>query len=128
MASADGNAPSAGAAHRIPQTAPGRYELELNVPRSAAFATVRRGSREGGRVLARAAVAGRYAPEFDGIGTDRAALAGLAGGSGGGVVEPGDAGPIDLRRPRREVALAPVLASLGAGLIACGLILWRRGN
>jgi hypothetical protein len=76
-------------------------------------------------VLERVAVAGRYAPEYDAIGNDRAALRALADRTGGRVIEPGMRGPIDFRWPPRDVDLTPWLAAAGALMVALGLIWWR---
>jgi hypothetical protein len=106
---------------QVPQVAPGRYELNVAAPRSPVLATV----RVEGRVVARAAVAGRYAPEFEAIGNDRAAMRSLAERSGGTVVEPGAAAPLDLPRPRRELRLTSPLAAAGAACLALALLRWR---
>jgi hypothetical protein len=103
------------------QTAPGRYEGELPAPGSPAVATV----RQAGRAVAREAVAGRYPPEFDAVGVDRAALGLLAGRSAGRVIEPTERRPIEFRWPRRDVPLAPWLASAGACLILAALLWWK---
>jgi hypothetical protein len=106
----------------IPQSAPGRYELPVPAPRAPSLALVRFQNR----IIDRFAVAGRYAPEFDAIGNDRAAMKRLAEATGGAVVEPSQTAPLDLRRPRRWRPLRAWLALLGAGLILGGLICWRR--
>jgi hypothetical protein len=117
---------SATPAHReemaIPQTAPGRYELEMSAPQSPVVATV----RDGSRVLQRFAVAGRYAPEFDVIGNDRANLAALAEQTGGKVIEPGPTQAIDFHWPVQAIPLTPLLATLGGALLAGGLVQWKR--
>jgi len=126
---ADAARPDAPAqAQAIPQTAPGRYELALDAPRGPALATVRLAGAAGAApgAVDRAAVAGRYEPEFESVGNDRAALRELAARTGGAVVEPGDARPLDLPRPRREVPLAAPLAAAGAACVAAGLVWWRR--
>jgi hypothetical protein len=111
-------------AHRIPQTAPARYELSLDAPRVPTLATVRlAGSAV---VVGRVAVAGRYAPEFDAVGTDRAAIRELAARTGGAVVEPAALGPLDLPRPRRDVPLTSPLAAAAAACVALALVRWRR--
>ena len=105
----------------IAQVGPGRYELELPAPASPRLAIVWLGER----MLARRAIAGRYAPEFDAIGTDRAALRALAERTGGRVIEPGESGPIRFNWPRRRVKLASALATTGAALVALGLLHWK---
>lgn len=106
----------------IPQTAPGQYETIVPAPRSPVVAMVRLGQR----VLRRFAVAGRYAPEFNAIGNNRANLAALAEQTGGKVIEPGPAQPIDFHWPVKEFPLASPLAALGGALIAGGLLHWKR--
>jgi hypothetical protein len=108
----------------IPQVGPGQYEVDLDAPRAAVVVTIRRGEE----VLERFAVAGRYAEEFERIGNDRANLRELAERTGGAVIEPGDVRPIDFRWTRREMALGPWLAGMGAVFVGGGLVRWRRGN
>ncbi|MDB5356701.1 MAG: hypothetical protein JWN24_3154 [Phycisphaerales bacterium] len=105
----------------VPQIEPGRYELSLPAPRSPAFATV----RVAGHVVDRIAVAGRYAPEFDAIGNDPEAMEKLARRTGGQVIPSRQTWPIDFRWPRRPISLAPLLALIGAALIALGLVRWK---
>ncbi|HEY2585407.1 MAG TPA: vWA domain-containing protein [Tepidisphaeraceae bacterium] len=109
--------------HPIPQTGPGRYELTMQAPRSPAIATVRAGDQ----VLDRIALAGRYAPEFDEVGNDLAAMRELARRSGGVVVPPGQAKPLDIHWPVREVSIASLLAVAGAACVVAGLLWWQRG-
>jgi hypothetical protein len=109
---------------RVPQTAPGRYELSLDSPSRASFARVR--SNE--QTLDTVALAGRYASEFDDVGTDRAALAALARLTGGAVIQPGVTRRLDLPRPRRLTSLVSWLATAGAALLAGGLVRWRVGS
>lgn len=109
--------------HPIPQTGPGRYELTIQAPRSPAIATVRAGDQ----VLDQFAVAGRYAPEFDEIGNDLAAMRELARRSGGAVVPPDQAKPLDVHWPVREVSLTSLLAIAGAACVVAGLLWWQRG-
>jgi hypothetical protein len=110
--------------HAIAQTGPGRYENELPSPRSPVIASV----RHGGAVIDQRAIAGRYPREFDAIGNNREMMRHLAEVSGGSVIEPDHVGPIELGWPRREVALLPWLALAGAGFLAVGMIVWRRGE
>ena len=70
-------------------------------------------------------MAGRYAPEFDAVGNDFGALRELAARTGGAVVPPQQATPIDFRWPPRDEPLASVLAAAGGFLIALGLVWWR---
>jgi hypothetical protein len=105
----------------IPQTGPGRYELAVDAPREPAVATVRNQAR----AVDRAAVAGRYPPEFGAIGNDRAAMRELARRGGGAVIEPSFAGPLDLAGPRRDVPLSAPLAAAGAACIAAALVRWK---
>jgi hypothetical protein len=121
----DASDPSRGReVHAVPQTAPGRYELELPAPRVSRLATVRLDDR----IIARRPVAARYAPEFDEIGTDRAALRALADRTGGRVIEATDAGPIGFAWPRRRHDLTAVLATAGAAMVALGLIHWKASS
>jgi len=114
-------ADGAPAPHVVLQTAPGRYEVSLPAPRETSVATL----RHDGRVVDRVAVAGRYAPEFDAVGNDRAQLERLAARTGGRVIEPTDAQPIDFAWPRRHVPLAGPLAMAAAVCIGLGLVSWR---
>ena len=105
----------------LTQVAPGRYEAVLPAPRRPAFATLWHEQR----VVDQAAIAGRYAPEFDEVGTDADALRELAARSGGVVVAPSDAGPIDCRWPLAAVALRSVLAALAGAMIGLALVWWQ---
>ena len=111
-------------AQPIPQTGPGRYELAIDAPAVSSIATL----RHDGRVIDRSAVAGRYPPEFDAIGVDRAALAELARRTGGRVIEPSDTSRIDLPAPRQGSSLVAYLAAVGALLLAAGLVRWRTAQ
>jgi hypothetical protein len=105
----------------IPQTGPGRYSLSLPAPRQASIATV----RVGPQWIDRISVAARYAPEFDAVGNDHAAMAKLAAISGGAVIEPGDHHAIDFHWPAREVEIGSWLSVAGAILVAVALGVWR---
>jgi hypothetical protein len=119
------DAAGAAAKHAVPQAAPGRYELTLDAPRGPTLARL----RHDGRIVDARAVAERYAPEFDAVGNDRAALSALARRTGGAVIEPGVTRRLDdLPRLRRHVPLASALATAGAALVAAGLIRWRVGT
>jgi len=112
---------TAAASIQIPQTAPGEYEIDIDAPRSATFAAVQSNKE----LLERIAIAGRYAPEFDAIGNDQAAMQQLADRTGGKVILPNQTYAIDFPRPRRPVNLTPLLAMLGAAFIALAIVLWR---
>jgi hypothetical protein len=105
----------------VPQVEPGRYDVQLPAPRSPVFAEV----RANGNVIDRIAVAGRYAPEFDEIGNDHAAMQTLAERTGGQVISPAVKRPIDFRWPRRSETVTSWFAGMGAVLVAAGLIRWR---
>ena len=105
----------------IPQTGPGMYQLSLPSPRHPMFASVHLGERRVDQI----AVAGRYAPEFDAIGNDHAAMHELATRTGGQVIDVRQTRPIDFHWPRRDVPLASWFAGIGAILIAMGLVRWR---
>lgn len=113
-----------GSVRVVPQVAPGRYELEVEAPRSTAIATL----RASGRALERIALPGRYAPEFDAIGNDLPAMRELASRSGGAVIPPNQSRPIDIHWPPRRVSMVPELALAGAVFIGLGLIAWRRSG
>ncbi len=72
------------------QTSPGEYAAILLRRADPTLATV----RVGGQIVARRAIAGRYANEFDATGNDRRALQALAERTGGRVIEAGDRTPI----------------------------------
>jgi hypothetical protein len=106
----------------VPQTAPGRYEIDLPAPQRPAFAVATVGSE----MIARRALVGRYPKEFDSLGNDREALEELARRTGGKIIEASDHGPIDFDWPRRSVVVASWTAIIGALFVACGLTIWRR--
>ena len=114
----------AAAAYDVPQVAPGRYERSLPAPRARSFATL----RHEGRVIDRAALAGRYAPEFDAVGNDYAALRTLTERTGGRVIDRAWTKAIDFSFPRRELALGPWLALAAAVFVGLGLVRWRVGD
>ncbi len=106
-----------GDVHDIPQTGPGRYELQLPAPREPSFVTV----RVEGQVVEQSAIAGRYAPEFDAIGNDHDAMRTLARRTGGQVIPPRQTWAIDFRWPRRTRELRSIFAMFGTLLIGLGL-------
>jgi hypothetical protein len=105
----------------VPQIEPGRYALQLPSPREPRFAEV----AVRGRVIDRIVVAGRYAPEFEEIGNDHAAMRTLARRTVGEVISPANHRPIDFNWPRRAVPLSSWFAALGALLMAVAIVLWR---
>jgi hypothetical protein len=108
----------------IPQTGPGLYELTVPTPRQPAIATV----KLDGRWIDRLALAGRYAPEFDAVGEDRAALEALAAHTGGQLIPPSQTTPIEFHFPLKAHPLDFWLAAAGAVLIGLGLIAWKRAG
>ena len=106
----------------IPQTGPGRYGLTIPTSRRARIVSVFNGTQ----VLARFAVSGRYAPEFDHIGNDLPALQELARRTGGRVIRSTQIGPIDFHWPLRATPLAPVLALMAFATFALALLLDRH--
>jgi hypothetical protein len=110
--------------YEVPQTAPGHYEISLPAPRRRSFATLRHEAR----VVDRIAVAARYAPEFDAVGNDYAALRALAERTGGRVIDRPWRKAINVPFPRRELSLAPWLALAGAVALGVGLARWRVGD
>jgi hypothetical protein len=106
----------------IPQVGPGEYSIELPSSKSPSFVTLRRDNT----ILDRIAVGGRYAAEFDRIGTNRQALSLLANRTAGAVIEPSDHRRIHLPDPTRQISMAPFLAVAAAICIAAGLICLRR--
>jgi hypothetical protein len=107
----------------IPQTAPGRYEITTDA--RPGIVRVRRGGQQ---TLDTFALPQRYAPEYDAVGNDRAALDDLARRTGGRVIEPGDTRRLDLPFPRRTVSLTSWLAISGAAMLCAGLVRWRVGS
>jgi hypothetical protein len=105
----------------VAQTGPGRYELSVPAPRSPGLATVRAGRQ----IIGRIAVAGRYAPEFDAVGNDHAAMRELAARSGGELVPPSRTTPLEIQWQRQPVSLISLLATAGAACIAFALIWWH---
>lgn len=108
-------------AKSIAQTGPGLYELSVPAPRSPGLATVRAGRQ----VIGRVAVAGRYAPEFDAVGNDHAAMRELVARSGGELVPPSRTTPLEIQWPRQPVSLISLLATAGAACVAFALIWWH---
>lgn len=104
------------------QTGPGQYAAPLRRQTDPSVAIVLNDQS----VLARRAIAGRYAPEFDAIRNDRDALARLAAGSGGAVISPGQNRPIAFAARFRDVSLRTALAGLAAVCIVAALFLLRR--
>jgi hypothetical protein len=98
--------------------APGRYETNLPAPRSGQLVTI----RNGGQILKRFPLAGRYAPEFDHIGNDRANLQALADRTGESVILPGPAAPIDFHWPTKQTDLTSPLLAVAFVLVALGLM------
>ena len=105
----------------VPQTGPGRYEVSTVASRSPCVATVRVNQQ----VVSRTAVAGRYAREFDALGNDHRAMEELARLSGGRVIAPDFARPVDIHWPRRPLPLSSWLAAVGALFIGLALVWWR---
>jgi hypothetical protein len=113
-----------GETYSMTQTGPGRYELTLPAARRPRIVTVFNGSQP----IDRFAVAARYAPEFDHIGNNAAALEELARRTGGTVVPAGSITPIDFHWPVRSTSIAPGLAVAGFLALGAGLVLDRRSN
>jgi hypothetical protein len=105
----------------IRQSGPGQYEAVFPAPRHNVLATVEQNTEP----IDRIALPGRYAPEFDNVGNDHAAMIKLAKLTGGKVIDARQTGPINFHWPHRTVSLAPWLAILGAAFIAGGLAWWR---
>jgi hypothetical protein len=105
----------------IPQTAPGQYATDIASPLLPTIATI----RHNGRIIQRLAFAGRYAPEFERIGSNHEMLAELARRSGGDVIRSDHVQPLDLRWPARAVRLRGPLSAAAAALIGVALIAWR---
>mgnify|MGYP000079574235 CR=1 FL=1 len=110
-----------GASLPLQQDGPGSYCVEFPAPPRPALARL----RHDGRIIAQAALAGRYPQEFDAIGNNRPNMRQLAERTGGRVVEPSDARPISFHWPQRQIALARWLALVAAALVAAGLVRWR---
>lgn len=107
----------------MPQVAPGRYTARLDNTSASAVITLFVEDQP----IDRFAVAGRYAPEFEAIGNDRAAMERIARDTGGAVIEPARTRPIDFHWPVRTVRLSVYAALAGAALVSAGLIRWRLG-
>jgi hypothetical protein len=105
----------------LEQTAPGRYETSVDSSRESRIATLRIANK----TIARFAVAGRYPPEFDAVGNDRAAMGKLAQGSGGTIIWPSDSGRIAFHWPRIEMPAGPWICLVGLILVSAGVVGWR---
>jgi hypothetical protein len=106
----------------LAQTAPGRYELQIDSPRANTIA----GVAVGREIIARRAVAGRYPPEFEAIGNYHTLMQTLAAQTGGDVITPDHRGPIDIHWPAARMKLAPWLIFAGCVALATGLVITRR--
>lgn len=104
------------------QTAPGRYAGSWTPLEMPAYAAV----RSGGQVIASAALAGRYAPEFGRIGVNRPALEQLAQSTGGSTIGAGDSHPLRLPQPLELRPLAQVMSLMAALLTLVAAVLIRR--
>ena len=104
------------------QVAPGRYEAPLPRERSASIAVV----RFGGHVIARRAVDGRYAHEFDAIGNDRPALQALADRTSGAVIEAGDTSPIVFAKRTTAFALTTACSLIAFVLLIAAIVVVRK--
>jgi hypothetical protein len=105
----------------IPQIGPGRYELVFPAPKDTTLVFLRMNDT----VINCRALAGRYEPEFEAIGLNRAALRELAARTGGRLIESRDRDPIKFAHARKPLDVSSVSAALGAVLIAVALIHWR---
>lgn len=119
---ASGGGGGAGTSGAFRQVAPGTYEAEVPHLPDAEVLIV----HSGGRTIARLALPRRYAEEFAATGLNRAALEALAESTGGRMVEPDAAAPIDLPRRSRTSSLFPHLCVAAAGVVLLGLILDAR--
>lgn len=108
----------------LQQIQPGRYVAELAAPRQPVIAEL----QINGLTVDRAAIAGRYAMEFDAVGNDHAAMQTLARRTCGAMITPAQNGAIHFNWPRREVPLSPWLGIVAAALILIALIQqkWRQ--
>ncbi len=106
----------------ISQTAPGQYALSIPAPHLPKLVTVLHDDQ----MIRQFSIAGRYAPEFDVIGNDRANLSTLAQRTGGKVILPGPVQPLSLQGPIRLVSVASEFAIAGFAGIAAGLIINRK--
>jgi len=116
---------TSGSSHELiplTQTGPGRYEASVPAPRSPRLARV----TVEGHTIEQFALAGRYAPEFDAVGNDHAAMEELARRSGGRVIDPGDNEPVKIDWPAERVPLGSAFGIVGAGLLLTALWWWRR--
>ena len=107
-----------GAHQRLQQTAPGRYELTIPASGVATVVTL----RQGGEAIDRIALPGRYAPEFDEIGINRAALDQLASQTGGRVIEADEDRRITFPHSWQAISLSPWLAGAAAMLLLVTLV------
>lgn len=102
------------------QTGPGRYEAELSWPGGGAY--LLSVAEELGRFQRRAVVVLPYPPEFAELGPDVSALAGLAGLTGGAILEDEEIPGLGAER-REWVPLWPILVWAGAGSLLVDLVL-----
>lgn len=103
------------------QVAPGQYRAAISRSGEPSIAIV----EHAGRVIGRRAVASRYAPEFDRIGNDLTALRALAARTGGRLIEPGDASPIEFPNAAEWRSTRAWLAAIGAVVLLLAIVLIR---
>ena len=105
------------------QTGPGTYAAPLDRQPDPSVAII----TQDNQVIARAALAGRYAAEFDRVGNDRKALLALADGTGGRLIDASETQPLMFPVRWRSVSLTPALAGLAAVLAVAAVLFIRRG-
>lgn len=104
----------------IPQTAPGRYQIDIS--RSALPRLLRVQLQN--RVIDARVYAGTYAREFQEIGNDRQALEKLAERTGGQIIAPGSTVPA-IPRPLERRPVAVYLCAIAVILLAAATVLLR---
>jgi hypothetical protein len=106
----------------LPQTAPGRYELQFEPPATPVLAELLHNDR----VIDRRPLAGRYPREFDAIGNNITAMRDLARRTGGQIVPPEQTTPINLPTGDEGTSLTSWFSIASALLLGLALLTWKR--
>lgn len=102
--------------------APSRYQATLPDGWRGGYATILTGKN----VVARAALATRYEPEYAHLGTNRKNLQDLTSRSGGQVIEADEHAPLSIRLPMHWLDLSVACGTTALALLAASVLILRR--